>query len=113
MCKYPDLMHEVAEAAEVGEGLDPEVFVELHPHAYRAAAEHHEGCFEPAPMMTGWPGTGRRDGRASGPAAASNSRDVPALFAVLCFIQFAYKYLYIIFILHTLYYQGITEALIV
>jgi len=45
LCKYPDLMHEVAEAAEVGEGLDPEVFVELHPHAYRVAAEHDEGVF--------------------------------------------------------------------
>jgi hypothetical protein len=71
------------------------------------------GYFETAAKMPGWSGIGRRDGRASKPAGASNSRDVPVLFATLRFIQFAYKYLFIIFILHVLYYQGITEALIV
>jgi hypothetical protein len=55
----------------------------------------------------------RRDGHASGPAAASNSRDVSVLFAALRFTRLDYKYLFVIFILHVIYYKGITEALIV
>jgi hypothetical protein len=82
----------------------------IRAHSLQRAAQ---GEAEPASKTTGWSGVERRDGRASGPAAASNSRDVSVVSAALCFTRLAYKYLFVIFILHVLYYKGITEALIV
>ena len=49
-------------------------------------------------------------GTAAPPGLRRRPIQGPVLFAALCFTRFAYKYL---FILHVLYYQGITEALIV